>query len=112
MFSAPALWEAHDKGKAGRYVIIGEEGAWASLTPADGTERWRLMIHGEADMDPDTVDAAHEVRRAIGRDIDFRDPQSSGTGCAVGWWRITTGVVASFSRGMRPMSCRRTAASE
>ena len=37
MFSAPALWEAHDKGKAGRYVIIGEEGAWASLTPADGT---------------------------------------------------------------------------
>jgi len=31
MFDAPALWDAHDKGKAGRYVIIDESGAWASL---------------------------------------------------------------------------------
>jgi 2-polyprenyl-6-methoxyphenol hydroxylase-like FAD-dependent oxidoreductase len=72
MFSTSALWEAHDKGKAGRYVIIDDEGAWASLTPADGAERWRLMIHGDADMDPNAVDAAREVRRAIGRDIDFK----------------------------------------
>src|SRR5262245_25382653 len=71
MFSASELWAAHDKGKAGRYVIIGPEGAWASLTPADGRERWRLMIHGEPDLDPDSVDATAEVRRAIGRDVDF-----------------------------------------
>jgi 2-polyprenyl-6-methoxyphenol hydroxylase-like FAD-dependent oxidoreductase len=72
MFSVPALWKAHNKGKAGRYVIIGPEGAWASLTPADGDERWRLMIHGEPDMEPDDVDPVHEVRRAIGRDIAFK----------------------------------------
>jgi 2-polyprenyl-6-methoxyphenol hydroxylase-like FAD-dependent oxidoreductase len=71
MFKSPALWEHHDKGKAGRYVIVGEEGAWASLTPADGNDLWRLMIHGELDMDPATVDPAHELRRALGDKVPF-----------------------------------------
>jgi hypothetical protein len=92
MFSAPALWEAHDKGKAGRYVIIGPEGAWASLTPADGRERWRLMIHGEPDTDPETIDAAAEVRRAIGRDVDFRILK-------VGHWVRRRMVADQYGRG-------------
>jgi 2-polyprenyl-6-methoxyphenol hydroxylase-like FAD-dependent oxidoreductase len=71
MFRSPALWEHHDKGKAGRYVIVGEEGTWASLTPADGKDLWRLMIHGELDMDPASVDPAHELRRALGAGIPF-----------------------------------------
>jgi 2-polyprenyl-6-methoxyphenol hydroxylase-like FAD-dependent oxidoreductase len=92
MFSAPALWDAHDKGKAGRYVIIGPEGAWASLTPANGRELWRLMIHGEPDTDPETVDAAAEVRRAIGRDIDFRILK-------VGHWVRRRMVADQYGRG-------------
>ena len=92
MFSAPALWEAHDKGKAGRYVIIGDEGAWASLTPADGTELWRLMIHGEADMDPESVDAAREVRRAIGGDVAFKILK-------VGHWVRRRMVADHYGRG-------------
>jgi len=71
MFKAPELWAQHDKGKAGRYVIVGEEGAWASLTPADGKDLWRLMIHGDLDTDPATIDPAHELRRAIGADTPF-----------------------------------------
>jgi 2-polyprenyl-6-methoxyphenol hydroxylase-like FAD-dependent oxidoreductase len=71
MFRAHNLWDMHNKGKAGRYVIVGPEGAWASLTPADGKDLWRLMIHGELDTDPDSVDPAAEVRRAIGRDAPF-----------------------------------------
>jgi 2-polyprenyl-6-methoxyphenol hydroxylase-like FAD-dependent oxidoreductase len=92
MFSAPALWEAHDKGKAGRYVIIGPEGAWASLTPADGRERWRLMIHGEPDTDPEAIDAAAEVRRAIGRDADFHILK-------VGHWVRRRMVADHYGRG-------------
>ena len=65
------LWKQHDKGKAGRYVIVGDEGAWASLTPADGKNLWRLMIHGEPETDPNSVDPAAELRRAIGDDIPF-----------------------------------------
>lgn len=71
MFRVKELWNQHDKGKGGRYVIVGEEGAWASLTPADGKDLWRLMIHGEPDTDPSTVDPAAEVRRAIGEKVPF-----------------------------------------
>jgi len=71
MFRAKELWSQHDKGKAGRYVIVGPEGAWASLTPADGKDLWRLMIHGEPETDPNSVDPAAELRRAIGGDIPF-----------------------------------------
>ena len=69
MFRAPALSSLHDKGNAGRYVTIGVDGPWASLTAADGRERWRLMLYDEKDLsDPQ---AAQAVRRAVGRDFDF-----------------------------------------
>ena len=71
MFRARGLTALHDKGEAGRYVILGPAGAWASLVPADGVERWRLMVHGRADMDPSALDPADAVRRAVGRDFEF-----------------------------------------
>jgi 2-polyprenyl-6-methoxyphenol hydroxylase-like FAD-dependent oxidoreductase len=71
MFKSPQLWTHHDKGKAGRYVIVGEEGAWASLTPADGKDLWRLMIHGDLDTDPASVNPETELRRAIGAKTPF-----------------------------------------
>jgi 2-polyprenyl-6-methoxyphenol hydroxylase-like FAD-dependent oxidoreductase len=92
MFTAPALWERHDKGKAGRYVIIGEEGTWASLTPADGVDLWRLMIHGEPDLDPETVDAAAELRRAVGDDVPFEIVK-------VGHWIRRRMVATHYGRG-------------
>jgi 2-polyprenyl-6-methoxyphenol hydroxylase-like FAD-dependent oxidoreductase len=92
MFRTPALWDAHDKGKAGRYVMIGPEGAWASLTPADGGDLWRLMIHGDADMVPESVDATAAVRRAIGGDTDFEIVK-------VGHWIRARMVADQFGRG-------------
>jgi 2-polyprenyl-6-methoxyphenol hydroxylase-like FAD-dependent oxidoreductase len=70
MFRTKALAALHDKGNAGRYVVIGTEGPWASLTAADGVERWRLMVyqHGAASSPPD---AAEAVRRAVGRSFEF-----------------------------------------
>jgi 2-polyprenyl-6-methoxyphenol hydroxylase-like FAD-dependent oxidoreductase len=70
MFRTRDLAAIHPKGNAGRFVLVGPEGPWASLTPADG-QRWRLMIHGEEEDEPLNVDAAAEVRRAAGRDFDF-----------------------------------------
>lgn len=70
MFRAKSLSALHDKGNAGRYVVIGTEGPWASLTAADGSERWRLMVyeHGTVERIGDPADA---VRRAVGRDFPF-----------------------------------------
>jgi len=71
MLRTPDLSAVHAKGNAGRYVLVGPEGPWASLTPADGRERWRLMIYGEKVKEAQAIDAAAEVRRAAGRDFDF-----------------------------------------
>jgi 2-polyprenyl-6-methoxyphenol hydroxylase-like FAD-dependent oxidoreductase len=69
MFRTPQLSALHDKGNAGRYVTIGVDGPWASLTAADGRERWRLMLYDQKDLTDDQ--AADAVRRAVGRDFDF-----------------------------------------
>jgi 2-polyprenyl-6-methoxyphenol hydroxylase-like FAD-dependent oxidoreductase len=71
MLRTPDLAAIHPKGNAGRFVLVGPEGPWASLTPADGRERWRLMIHGDELDEPQSVDAAAQVRRAAGCDFDF-----------------------------------------
>lgn len=65
MFRTPALAALHDKGNAGRYVTIGTEGPWASLTAADGRERWRLMVY-EDGLKPEDA-----VRQAVGREFPF-----------------------------------------
>jgi 2-polyprenyl-6-methoxyphenol hydroxylase-like FAD-dependent oxidoreductase len=92
MFRCGDLAAVHDKGRAGRYVLIGPEGPWASLTPADGRERWRLMIHGDEEDEPVTVDAAAEVRRAAGRDFDFEI-------LSVGHWVRRRMVADRYRRG-------------
>ena len=65
MFRTENLPALHDKGNAGRYVTIGTEGPWASLTAADGRSRWRLMLY-EDKMKPEEA-----VRAAVGRDFPF-----------------------------------------
>ncbi|HVV93727.1 MAG TPA: FAD-dependent monooxygenase [Hyphomicrobiales bacterium] len=90
MFRAPALWARHDKGKAGRYVIIGEEGAWGSLTAADGVDLWRLMIQPHADAE--TLDAEAELRRALGEGVPFEIVK-------VGHWVRRRMVAADYGRG-------------
>jgi 2-polyprenyl-6-methoxyphenol hydroxylase-like FAD-dependent oxidoreductase len=70
MFRTKALAALHDKGNAGRYVVIGAEGPWASLTAADGAERWRLMVY-EHDTLAKMSEPADAVRRAVGRDFPF-----------------------------------------
>jgi len=72
MFRTENLAALHDKGNAGRYVTIGSEGPWASLTAADGRSQWRLMLY-EDKMKPDDA-----VRAAVGRDFAF-DILSVGT---------------------------------
>jgi 2-polyprenyl-6-methoxyphenol hydroxylase-like FAD-dependent oxidoreductase len=71
MFRTPNLAALHDKGNAGRYILIGPEGTWATFVAADGTERWRLTIYGSEEFDVASLDAGDIIRRAVGRDFDF-----------------------------------------
>ena len=92
MFRTPDLAAIHPKGNAGRYVLVGPGGPWASLTPADGKEQWRLMIYGEQVLEPQAIDAAAEVRRAAGRDFDFEI-------LAVGQWSRRRMVADRYGDG-------------
>ena len=63
----------------------------ASRRPT-ASERWRLMIHGEEVDEPQSVDAAAEVRRAAGRDFDVRD-------LSFGHWVRRRMVADRYGRG-------------
>lgn len=71
MFRTPDLAALHDKGNAGRYVLIGPEGTWATFVAADGKERWRLTVYGSDALDVAALDVDAVIRRAVGRDFDF-----------------------------------------
>ena len=92
MFATADLAALHNKGNAGRYVLTGPQGPWASLVPADGRTRWRLMVHGRADWDADLLDPKEAVRRAAGRDFDFEILN-------VGNWTRRRMVADAYGRG-------------
>ena len=86
MFRTPSLASLHDKGNAGRYVAIGTEGPWASLTAADGREQWRLMVY------EDKFSAQDAVRKAVGRDFPFEI-------LTVGVWARRNLVAQRYGKG-------------
>ena len=69
-FRAADLWSHHDKGKMAMCYVVGPEGVWSNIEALDGRDFWRLTLHGSnAYVDPATVDAEAQIRRAIG--VDF-----------------------------------------
>lgn len=69
LIRAPGLLKSHVMGAAERYLFVGPEGTWGNLTVVDADSIWRLTVLGNSQpMDLATFDAAHWVRRAIGRD--------------------------------------------
>jgi 2-polyprenyl-6-methoxyphenol hydroxylase-like FAD-dependent oxidoreductase len=62
----------HDKADAYRYVFVGPEGTWMVLTTIDGRDVYRLQVVGVPDRDLAKVDIPGLMRRAFGRDIDYR----------------------------------------
>lgn len=67
IFSAPGLDALHDKADAYRWVLVGEEGIWATLVAINGRDRFRFSLIG--DERPQTLsgdDLGAAIRRAIG----------------------------------------------
>jgi len=64
----------HSHGKAERFLFLGPDGAWSNATSMDYDRIWRFTLLGfSAAPDLDTIDAAAQVRRALGSDeIPFR----------------------------------------
>ena len=92
MFRTADMSALHDKGNAGRYIVIGPEGPWASLVATDGRERWRLMIYDTTSSDVAPEDAEKAVRRAMGKDFDFEV-------LSVGYWVRRRMVAERYGAG-------------
>jgi 2-polyprenyl-6-methoxyphenol hydroxylase-like FAD-dependent oxidoreductase len=87
--TAPGLLDRHDKAKAERYVMIGPEGNWGSLTVVDGESRWRLTVNGNRQK-AEEFDAVAWVRRAFGDDSIPFTIESVLPGVAASWSRSAT----------------------
>ncbi|WP_052402393.1 FAD-dependent monooxygenase [Muricoccus aerilatus] len=71
--SAPGLQERIAPPGGYRHILIGPEGAWASMVNMDGRDMWRLQVLGD-DRRPGWTEAeAHAaVLRAIGASFPYR----------------------------------------
>ncbi|WP_280174109.1 FAD-dependent monooxygenase [Agrobacterium tumefaciens] len=69
-FTLADFFSFHNKGQAGRYVCIGEEGTWATVMPLDGVKRWRLVAYG-SDKKVSGIDPKELVSRFLGCEAPF-----------------------------------------
>ena len=68
----PELKSLHKIGDAGRYVMVGPEGTWATFIAVDGKRTWRITLYGANDIDVDKIDIDAAIRRCVGRDFDYK----------------------------------------
>lgn len=68
----PDLKSLHKIGDAGRYVMVGPEGTWATFIAVDGKRTWRITLYGANDIDVDKIDIDAAIRRCVGREFDYK----------------------------------------
>ena len=72
IFRCPQFTALHDKGRAYRFIIIGEQGTWATIVAINGRDRWRFSIVGSDSKRTYTEAEVREaIVRAMGQAFDF-----------------------------------------
>jgi 2-polyprenyl-6-methoxyphenol hydroxylase-like FAD-dependent oxidoreductase len=72
IFRSAELPALHDKGLLYRFIILGEEGTWATLVAINGADRWRMSIIGDGDPHLHSDAEIHAaIRRAVGTDFSY-----------------------------------------
>jgi 2-polyprenyl-6-methoxyphenol hydroxylase-like FAD-dependent oxidoreductase len=92
--SIPNLDRFHNKGRAGRYIVLGPEGTFATFITVDGRDLWRITFYCGRDGDPKLFDTKAGIKRCLGRDDVPYEIKS------VGYW-VRRGVVADTFRDGR-----------
>lgn len=72
IFECAGLEQLHDKKPAYRYILIGNEGTWATLVAINGRDQWRFSIVGDETMRTlSEEEVCKAFERAVGRS-DFK----------------------------------------
>ncbi|MBM3607333.1 MAG: 2-polyprenyl-6-methoxyphenol hydroxylase [Alphaproteobacteria bacterium] len=73
IFRSKALHAINRFGPCYRFILIQQEGTWATIVAIDGRDNWRFSIirsgNGERNLTEAEVQAA--IRRAVGRDFEY-----------------------------------------
>lgn len=70
MFRSPGFNDLGVIGHGKRYVMVGEQGTWATVMAVDGKELWRLTFYGANDLDIGDVDIEAAMRKICG-DVEY-----------------------------------------
>jgi len=72
-FRARNLWDYHDKGKGVLHFIVGPTGVWATLNSLNGSDLWRVTLHGGAEEHaaPESIDRMEVLTRIGGTEFPY-----------------------------------------
>ncbi|MDX3906326.1 MAG: FAD-dependent monooxygenase [Pigmentiphaga sp.] len=62
----------HDKGRGYRYIFVGPEGTWLTITSTNGRDEWRVQFIGDAAPSKPSPEQVREALfRAVGCEFDY-----------------------------------------
>jgi 2-polyprenyl-6-methoxyphenol hydroxylase-like FAD-dependent oxidoreductase len=72
LFRSAELPELHDKGNGYRFLFIGPQGTWLTITSINGNDLWRMQIIGSTERrKPTPAEIDEALRQAVGREFSY-----------------------------------------
>jgi len=72
MLRIDELERHHSLGKTERFLFVGTNGSWASMSAADGRGLWRFnLLYSKEKYDLDNIDIQTYLKRAFGKQIPY-----------------------------------------
>ncbi len=72
MIRVPDLDALHDKGRGYRYIFVGPEGTWLTITSTNGADEWRVQFIGDASPQKPTLEQIRaSLFRAVGCEFAY-----------------------------------------
>jgi len=72
LFRSAELPTLHDKGNGYRFLFIGPQGTWLTITSVNGNDLWRMQIIGSSEpRKPAPAEIHDALRQAVGQEFDY-----------------------------------------
>jgi 2-polyprenyl-6-methoxyphenol hydroxylase-like FAD-dependent oxidoreductase len=72
LFRSAQLPDLHDKGNGYRFLFVGPQGTWLTITSINGNDLWRLQIIGNTEpRKPTTAEIHDALVQAVGQEFDY-----------------------------------------
>ena len=73
LFRSAQLPQVHDKGNGYRFLFIGPQGTWLTITSVNGNDLWRMQIIGNSEpRKPTAAEIRDALTQAVGQEFDYQ----------------------------------------